>query len=129
MKRYINIICNWSILLMLFGGLAFTACGSDDEEDDNGSTTNSEVTSGTWYLVSYDGSECDWGEYLKFSGNTLYWNNRLGGENTTYTFRKTSYGFYCSNSEEEYSFTVVSSSNSRMITASDDGIVRDWKRK
>lgn len=127
MKSAFNSLHKFFLILAIGFTLSFTqSCGSDDDDDTG--AAYSEVTSGTWKLVSWDGSQCDWGEYLKFSGSTLYWNNRMGGENTTYTFRRTAYGFDCSNSDESYSFVVVSHNNNRMTTASDDGIVREWKR-
>lgn len=106
--------------------VSFLSCSSDD--DDEGGAYSS-VTTGTWYLVSWDGNSCDWGEYLRFSGKTMYWNNRMGGENTKYTFKNTSTGFYCySEDDGEYTFIVSSYGSNRMITLSDDNILREWRR-
>ncbi len=126
MKEYKRLFLTLSIMLTMLSCLSLVSCSSDD--DDEGSTYSS-VTTGTWYLVSWDGNSCDWGEYLRFSGKTMYWNNRMGGENTKYTFKNTSTGFYCTSEDDgDYTFIVSSIGSNRMLTLSDDDILREWRR-
>lgn len=126
MKKYKNLFYSLSLMLTVLSSLSLISCSSDDE-DEGGSYSS--VTTGTWYLVSFDGSSCDWGEYLRFSGKTMYWNNRLGGRNTKYTFTNTSTGFYCTSEDDgDYTFIVSSLSSNRMLTLSDDNMLREWRR-
>lgn len=129
MKKYKNLFYSLSLMLTVLFSLSLISCSSDDDEDEGGSYSS--VTTGTWYLVSlsYDRDSCDWGEYLRFSGKTMYWNNRLGGENTKYTFTKTSTGFYCTSEDDgDYTFIVLSVDSNTMLTLSDDNMLREWRR-
>lgn len=109
---------------MLIGVLfCMLSCGSDD---DNGGDS---ALKGKWYLVSFDGSACNWGEYIQFSGSKMYWNKRSGGtRNTTYTFQETGNGFKCSNGSDSYVFSITGYAGKTMTTYSSDDIVRVWKR-
>ena len=113
-------------LIALIICLGMTSCSDDDEP------VTSKYTTGMWYLVSYDGNYCDWGEYMMFSGNTMYWNNRLGGENTTYSFKNTPTGFKCTSKTSGYGnveFTVAEYSKDEIVTYPvGGGNVRLWRR-
>lgn len=116
---------HFRLLVLVLTGMLIASCSSD--EDENGG-----VRSGTWYLETWGESEitCDWGEYIRFSGNTMYWNKRnQGTENTTYTVSGTDETFYCtSSSDGSYTFTVYYNTGRTMTTYSTDGIVRTWRR-
>ena len=111
------------LFLLICASFGISSCGGSDEDYDE-----SNALSGTWYLVTYDGNTCDWGEYMRFSGSTLYWNKRRGARNTTYTYEKTSNGFKCSNSEETYVFSIETNTGKDLVTYSSDGMVRVWRR-
>ena len=50
MKKFYSTI---AMLAMMVAALSFTACGSDDDEIDNGGDSNASIV-GTWELVSFD---------------------------------------------------------------------------
>lgn len=106
------------------------SCSSDDEdkiddtniENNDGNKKETLTLYKLWYLTDYSNySDFDWQtdnvvswqEYMEFSEETLYWNSRMGGENTTYITNGTI--SYC----VSYSFTAVNINNSddkRIIT-------------
>ena len=70
-----------------------------------------------------------WGEYLKFTDNTLYWNSRLGGENTTYSYTSSGETFFLyRNSYKEYEVSVISKQSTLLILKFNDGLYR-WYTK
>lgn len=115
------------VIALICIGLSLVSCSDDDEK-----FASAKLTTGIWYLVSFDGNHCDWGEYIKFSGNTMYWNNRLGGENTTYSFKNTPTGFKCTSKTSGYgdvAYIAVEYSNNEMVTYPvDGGNTRLWRR-
>ena len=50
MKKFYSTI---AMLAMMVAALSFTACGSDDDEIDNGGDSNASIV-GTWELISFD---------------------------------------------------------------------------
>lgn len=122
MKKFIETTI--FLFILIIASLGFSSCGGNNDEYDESTPTN-----GTWYLVTYDGNPCDWGEYMKFSGSTLHWNKRSRGtKNTTYTFESTNNGFKCYNNDESYVFSIESSTSKNMVTYSSDGMIRVWER-
>lgn len=115
-----------TILIVGLVSLSITSCKDDDES--GGGTP----TSGKWYLVTWNGNACDYGEYIFFKGNKLEWNNRMGGENTTYDCRVSENNFYLTNctddSKSDISFSIEAYTDTEMVTNSSDNIVRTWKR-
>lgn len=107
-------------LLLVGTCLTFSACGDDDGAD-------ARYNTGTWYLDTFHGSQCTWGEYMRFSGKTVYWNNRLGGRNTTYTAKYTASGFTLTNSSDQITFSAYKSGK-KLVTSSSDGETRQWRR-
>lgn len=108
----------FGLILLVVAAVAFTGC-SDDED------APSKYNAGTWYLVTYDGKTCKTGEYMRFSGDKVYWNKRLNGKNSTYTVEVNGNTFRLVGGE---TFYVAYYSKSAMGTTSTDGIARTWKR-
>ena len=50
MKKFYSTI---TMFAMMVAALSFTACGSDDDEIDNGGDSNASIV-GTWELISFD---------------------------------------------------------------------------
>ncbi len=109
------------VMLLLIAAVFFVGCGDDDD-------ASAVYNSGTWYLVTYNGNRSTTGEYMRFSGNKVYWNNRLGGENTTYTVTVSGNTFHLSGADGSETFYVTSYTENAMATTSTDDIVRVWKR-
>lgn len=63
MKNYSNKFCSWSVLLLLFSGLAFASCSDDD--DDNGG--GSKITC----FAEVDGQKVDF-KYAYYAGEGVY---------------------------------------------------------
>ena len=120
MKNYLS---RFFLVFAFISSMCLISCGDDDDDAANG-----KVCSGTWYLVSWNGNICDHGEYMKFSGSKLYWNKRLGGENTTYDFKETSNGFYITDGIDSYTVEVQKIDDNNIATYSSDGNIRYWKR-
>lgn len=89
------------LLIFLFVGFSMCvlqACSNEDEPIPGNKENNKTETLTLfkrWYLTDFSGDIIlDWEsddvighrEYMEFTKNTLYWNNRLGGENSTYKF-------------------------------------------
>lgn len=119
MKKFIERLF---LVFALVSTMCLASCGDDDD------AISGKVCSGTWYLVSWNGNVCDHGEYMKFSGSKLYWNKRVGGENTTYDFKETSNGFQITNGIDSYTFEVQNIDDKNIVTYSSDGNIRYWKR-
>ena len=120
MKKFLE---RFFLVFAFVSTMSLIYCGDDDDDAVAG-----KVCSGTWYLVSWNDNICNHGEYMKFSGSTLYWNKRLGGENTTYSFKETSYGFDITDGIDSYKFEVQSIDAKNIVTYSSDGNIRYWKR-
>lgn len=123
MKNLLKLKTILSLLVVVMCAFSVTACGDDDDD-----ASSSSVCSGTWYLVSYDGSVCEHGEYMKFSGSKLYWNKRLGGRNTTYNYRESSNGFVITDGDQTITFEVKKIDSKNIVTYSSDDMIRYWKR-
>lgn len=94
MKSYRTIGMAVLAVLMCVG---FTACSDDEinktENNDSGKTEILTLFK-RWYLTDFSSDSnfnwqseevVSWGEYMEFSEDkNLYWNYRMGGENTTY---------------------------------------------
>lgn len=120
------------MFLLLFVGISMFAVQSCNEEIDkpdieNNDSENKEPLTlfKQWYLTDFSSSSSldwqndevvSWGENMKFSTNALYWNSRLGGENTTYKLSKQEAG---GTSSIGASFSAVNTNNTddqRIIT-------------
>jgi hypothetical protein len=120
-----------SIFLVVLTSLSLSSCSSDDD----GSSQNELI--GKWYLYSYDGGECTWGEYWQISSDQIKWNNRMGGENTTYSYTKSgntlrmkcTYSSENNVSDYQESTAVYSISDGVLAVVVDDGLTRIFYKK
>ena len=77
MKKFYSTI---AMLAMMVAALSFTACGSDDDEIDNGGDSNASIV-GTWELVSFDvvkganymDSDMSTGDRITFKSDGTYY--------------------------------------------------------
>ncbi|MBQ9622795.1 MAG: InlB B-repeat-containing protein [Treponema sp.] len=134
MKKIFNFL---AILIAIAS--VFSCSNFEDLSEDNNTLTfsPSSFSSETWKLCDFSNTyekknylaPVSWGEYLKFDNGTLYWNNRLGGENTTYSYKgtETSYSLY-RNGYKENGFTVMSRTDSQLVLKFEDGLYR-WYLK
>ncbi|MBR1714346.1 MAG: zinc finger-like domain-containing protein [Treponema sp.] len=136
MKTYKN------FLAMLFTALFVCCCLSCDDSSGSdynvSSSSDSSFNGETWYLCDFSNSyelktnftPVSWGEYLKFTDNTLYWNSRLGGENTTYSYTSSGETFFLyRNSYKEYEVSVISKQSTLLILKFNDGLYRWYTKK
>lgn len=131
MKRIFN------FFTMLVLSLYCVSCTNfaDSSEDNDDSCSN--FVGETWNLCDFSDiyetkanlTPVSWGEYISFTNHTLYWNSRLGGENTTYTYAVDgdTYMLY-RNGYKEYEVSIISKTASRLVLKFDDGLYR-WYLK
>lgn len=126
-RKFTHIPSFLAVVMCMIMSLAFVCCSDNDEPGDKNN-----FTSGKWYLVSYNENRADHGEYLKFTKNKMEWNNRLGGENSTYSYTVNGNQVICthlSGTGGDITFYVNSCNEGAAVTTSSDDFVRVWSRK
>lgn len=120
-----------AMVMVAFVGLTFTACGDDDDEG------GSNALIGTWYLESYNGTYCTWGEYWKITSKEIKWNNRGKGTfNTTYSYTSTgstlsikcTYTSSGSTKDYDESYGTYKINGNTLTVTLDDGITRIFSK-
>ena len=128
------------IALLVCGVLCASFLGSCGDDDDD--TGGDSKISGKYYLKDYGSSRsvmtspnlnyCDWGEYMRFSGNTMTWNSRLLGKNTTYRIAysgNTIAAVNTSDASDVYAFEILENNGSVLVLYSvGEGLYRYLKK-